>query len=189
MTESVNSDTLARRIWCEWRRAVTDRDHGWRTPVLASVDGEGAPSARTLVLRGVDEAEGMLCCYTDHRSAKVGQLRAEPRVALVFWCPRLRWQLRAAGTADVDQDSERVAAAWSQIAQEAGAGDYLAPLPPGTPLDEDHSEVAARPETSPRAHALGIITVHVQAMDWLELNTDGHRRARVTEAGVCWIMP
>ena len=44
-------DELPARLWSELVRAGHDRHHGWRLPVLATVDPHGAPQARTVVLR------------------------------------------------------------------------------------------------------------------------------------------
>ena len=52
---------------------------------LATAGAEGRPSARTVLLRGVD-ARGFRF-YTNYTSRKAGDLEANPRAALVF-----RWQ-------------------------------------------------------------------------------------------------
>ena len=56
-------------IWHELGRCVADKSHGWRTPVLATVDGERA-DARTVVLREVDERQRQLLFYSDERAGK-----------------------------------------------------------------------------------------------------------------------
>jgi len=54
--------------------------------VLGTVDVDGAPSARTVLLRGVDERG--FTFYTDHGSRKGRALRAHPAATLVFpWYP------------------------------------------------------------------------------------------------------
>ena len=63
--------------------------------VLATAAPDGAPDARTVLLKGAD-ARGF-SFYTDYRSAKARQLDANPRAALVFWWPELERQVRVAG--------------------------------------------------------------------------------------------
>ncbi|HEX5137441.1 MAG TPA: pyridoxamine 5'-phosphate oxidase [Planctomycetota bacterium] len=62
---------------------------------LATVDAEGAPNARMVVLRGVDP-RGFLF-YTSRASAKGKELDANPRAALVFHWNELERQVRARG--------------------------------------------------------------------------------------------
>ena len=50
-------EELPARLWSELVRASRDRHHGWRLPVLATVDPQGSPQARTVVLRGADAAQ------------------------------------------------------------------------------------------------------------------------------------
>ncbi|MCK6458790.1 MAG: pyridoxamine 5'-phosphate oxidase [Planctomycetes bacterium] len=62
---------------------------------LATVDAEGAPNARMVVLRGADE-KGFVF-YTSRASAKGRELEGNPRAALVFHWNELERQVRARG--------------------------------------------------------------------------------------------
>ena len=62
-------------------RGVADRRSPFHTPTLASLNADGAPSLRTVVLRGFDPARRELRVHTDARSAKLAELAAEPRAA------------------------------------------------------------------------------------------------------------
>jgi pyridoxamine 5'-phosphate oxidase len=65
--------------------------------VLATVGADGRPSARTVLLKGVDE-DGFVF-FTHHASRKGAELSANPACALVFgWYP-LQRQVRVEGTA------------------------------------------------------------------------------------------
>jgi pyridoxine/pyridoxamine 5'-phosphate oxidase len=59
---------IRERTWIELDRAVHDRHHEWRTPVLATVGEDGKPNARTVVLRQADAKLQSLQFYTDRRS-------------------------------------------------------------------------------------------------------------------------
>ena len=65
---------------------------------LATVSAEGAPSARIVLLKGVD-AEGFVF-FTDHRSRKAQEVEANRRVALVFYWPELERQVRVTGSVE-----------------------------------------------------------------------------------------
>ena len=62
---------------------------------LATADAEGRPSARMVLLKGVDERGFVF--YSDYRSRKAEELAANPHAALVFYWAELERQVRVAG--------------------------------------------------------------------------------------------
>ena len=62
---------------------------------VATASRDGVPSARMVVLRGVDERGFVF--YTDYRSAKSRDLQENPRAALVFYWRELGRQVRITG--------------------------------------------------------------------------------------------
>ena len=174
-------------VWEQLVRCVADREHPWRTPVLATVDTDtdsGAPraEARTVVLREVDAAERTLLVYTDARSAKARQLRSHPQATLLMWSPALGWQLRCRVDLHIDEDGLAASSRWARIRLSPAAQDYLSPLPPGSPLD---TPALAGVD---RAH-FAVVTARVHDIDWLELHADGHWRASLSTAGHHWLQP
>lgn len=75
---------------------------------LATVGPQGLPSARVVLLKGVD-ASGFVF-YTDYRSRKGRELEAQPRAALVFFWGELERQVRIAG--EVERVSRDESAAY-----------------------------------------------------------------------------
>ncbi len=63
--------------------------------VLATATPEGSPSARVVLLKGVDERGFVF--FTDYRSLKGAELEANPRAALVFRWSELERQVRITG--------------------------------------------------------------------------------------------
>ena len=75
---------------------------------LATATAGGRPSARMVLVRGVDE--GDLRFYTNHESRKAAELAANPHAALVFhWGLPLRRQARVEGTVARLGEDEAVA--------------------------------------------------------------------------------
>lgn len=64
---------------------------------LATSTPDGTPSARIVLLKGVDE-HGFVF-FTDYRSRKGREIEANPKVALVFHWPSLERQIRIEGRA------------------------------------------------------------------------------------------
>jgi pyridoxamine 5'-phosphate oxidase len=73
---------------------------------LATVNADGAPTARTVLLRGLDDRG--FAFYTNLESAKAADLGSEPRAALVFHWREVERQVRVAGVASRLPDAEAV---------------------------------------------------------------------------------
>ena len=65
---------------------------------LATVDANGAPSARIVLLKGVEQ--GGFTFYTNYRSRKARELEARGAACLVFMWSQLERQLRIDGTVE-----------------------------------------------------------------------------------------
>jgi pyridoxamine 5'-phosphate oxidase len=64
--------------------------------VLATADADGRPSARTVLLKGLDDRGFVF--YTNQESRKAGDLAANPRCALLFPWHAMERQVRVEGT-------------------------------------------------------------------------------------------
>jgi pyridoxamine 5'-phosphate oxidase len=71
---------------------------------LATVDTDGSPDARMLLLKGMDERGFVF--YTNMESPKAKALRRDPRAALCFYWMPLDRQVRVRGRAEVVSDQE-----------------------------------------------------------------------------------
>lgn len=181
MNPRLSEAELPGRIWQELQRAPRDKHHGWRTPVLATVDAHGLPNARTVVLRQTDPGAQTLVCFTDARSPKCAELRQQPGALLAFWSQRLGWQLRVQVRAVVQTEGPEVDAAWARVGASPAASDYLSGRAPGAAL-MPHEPASGH-------HHLALLRLQVLAIDWLELHRDGHRRARLADNGLDWLTP
>jgi pyridoxamine 5'-phosphate oxidase len=91
-----------------WLDAAT-RQGVQRNPnsmTLVTVGDEGQPSARVVLCKDFVADPGYLVFYTNYRSRKVGELRANPRVAITFHWDALGRQVRIEGLAVLSPASE-----------------------------------------------------------------------------------
>jgi pyridoxamine 5'-phosphate oxidase len=122
---------VAFRAWWDEARAAGDR---WADAmVLSTVSEGGGPSARAVILRGLDE-RGFLF-FTDTRSAKGAELAAEPMVALVFLWSAHERQVRVTGRVSSLGEDE-VEAFYARRPRQANLAARIAP----------QGEVVAGPE-------------------------------------------
>jgi len=79
-----------------WAAICNHRPADTNAMTLATVDRDGRPSSRTVLLKGVDE-RGFIF-YTNYGSRKGRELADNPRAALTFFWPALERQVCVAGT-------------------------------------------------------------------------------------------
>lgn len=81
-----------------WLNAIVATDNDDPTAmVLATVDEQGQPDTRVVLLKGIDE--GDLVFYTNYHSTKAQHISGNARVALNFYWPELARQVRIKGHA------------------------------------------------------------------------------------------
>lgn len=125
--------------------AVESEPNDGNAMALATVDDEGMPDVRMVLLKGFD-AEGFVF-YTNLESAKGRELAAHPKAALLFHWKSLRRQVRVRGDVTPVTDAEADAyfatrARHSQIG--AWASDQSRPLPDSLTLPRRVAEVGLR---------------------------------------------
>jgi hypothetical protein len=173
---------IHRSCWLELGLAAHQQDHAFRLMGLATINGDAA-DLRTVVLREVIADAQRLVFFTDARSPKVRQMQAHPEATLMVWCAKLGWQLRLRVRLEVEVSGLAVSSRWARLKMTPAAMDYLSPLPPGTPVERYLPERATREQ-------FAVVSAQVQAIDWLELHADGHRRAMFDAAGNGqWVTP
>jgi pyridoxamine 5'-phosphate oxidase len=91
--------------WQHWYAAAIEA--GCAEPnafVLGTVDEDGWPQSRYLLVRGADERG--FTFFTNYESAKSRQLAAEPRASMLFTWLQLHRQVRVLGTVERLSDAE-----------------------------------------------------------------------------------
>ena len=112
---------------------------------VATATPDGRPSARTLLLKGVD-ARGFVF-YTNRESRKSAELAANPHVALLFHWKYLGRQIRIEGTVEDVTDAEADAYFASRLRISrlgAWASDQSRPLPDRATLERRVAEYEAK---------------------------------------------
>lgn len=96
------------RQFNDWLMDAADAGHlEPNAMTLATAAADGTPSARVVLLRGVDERG--FTWYTNRTSLKSRDLEANPQAALVFHWERLERQVRVSGNVSIIPDDESTA--------------------------------------------------------------------------------
>ncbi len=100
--EDLNDDPIAQfQDWFEQAAAVNPMPEA---TALATVDEDGNPDVRFVLLKGVDERGFRF--FTNHEGTKAGQLAGHPAAALAFHWVELDRQVRIRGSVERLSDEE-----------------------------------------------------------------------------------
>ena len=186
----IDYEKLAEESWSRLWAGSDDPAHPMRLVVLATVDADGAPDARTMVLRGADRRLGKIWFYTDRRSEKIDHLRASGAVCVVAYDPADRIQLRLRGTATLYLTGTQADLHWRHVSLALKAL-FASSDPPGRPMLQPDPRLAgiqqsldAVGEAGARAN-FAVIEVRVKAIEWLQVRDNEQRRA-VLHAATGW---
>jgi hypothetical protein len=169
-------------LWKSLESSVHDRKGPFRTLTVATVR-DGAPEARTVVLRAADRDAKTLVFHVDLRSPKAEDVRRTARVAILAYAAEHRLQFRLRGLARVETDTARVEAHWDKTARPCFRT-YAGALPPGAPCASATANYPAhtvgRPPTdvelATARRNFGVVVVTAAEIEILVLRAAGHRR-------------
>ncbi|MCM3503082.1 pyridoxamine 5'-phosphate oxidase [Microbacterium sp. P26] len=114
--------------------------------VVSTVDGEGRPTSRTVLLRGVDD-DGALWFFTNRDSRKGQALAGNPAVSILFPWYALQRQVIVLGTAtplSAERDDAYFASRPRGSQLSAWASRQSQPVASRVELEEQMAEVSAR---------------------------------------------
>ena len=163
------------------------RRNAFHMPALATVDAQGHPQVRTVVLREADRVGGTLRFHCDRRSRKAAEISTSARAALHGYDSDAKVQIRVTGRAVLHTGDALADDAWAGSMAMSRVC-YGTDPAPGTLLPA--GEAYALPDTD-AAIALGrphfaAVVIRAETLDFLYLDRRGHRRAAWTRDGAGW---
>jgi 3-hydroxyisobutyrate dehydrogenase len=169
-----------------WNRLVTGAiksRNPFHTPSVATLS-KGEVSMRTVVLRKALPEERELRFHTDVRSIKWDDLMINPAISALFYDADERIQLRIKGMALLHHGNDITVKAWETTTLSSRKC-YLTLHSPSSFADSSTSGLSediehenfTLAESEMGYSNFGIVSIHVQSIDWLWLNNAGHRRA------------
>jgi pyridoxamine 5'-phosphate oxidase len=185
----VTAEELALVLKSSWvllEKGAASRKNPIHTPVVASINANGLPSQRVMVLRSALAQTRMLRFHTDARSPKTAEIGAGGATSVLAYHPGEAIQLRLLGVGSVDANGEEANAAWESSTLFARRC-YMSGDAPGTPRAEPSSglpswiegKMPSETQIGPARPNFAILKVEITTIDWLHLANSGHRRAQL----------
>lgn len=164
---------------------ASDRRKAAHCPVVATLDTDGAPSQRVMILRAVDWEHRTLRFHTDARSNKIGEIARNGKASVLFYEPEDKAQVRLTGTARTEMTDGVADTCWDSstlFARRCYMGETGPGMPSEYPVSGLPEWVEGRQptdeEVAPARQNFAVLLVEFERMEWLYLANAGHRRAR-----------
>lgn len=193
---------LLDRIWSSFARGAYSNREAFHWPGFATIDAQGCPQVRTVVLRRSDKPSRALEFHTDVRAGKAQEIAANPLVSWYFFDPERQVQLRVKATAHIHERDAHARRVWDGLSPSSRHIYTVSPAP-GTEVETPQSGLPSPRESGPfiipgadQGWAnFVVVATSVQEIDFLVLGRRGHRRARFTwnaeaeQWDAAWLIP
>jgi pyridoxamine 5'-phosphate oxidase len=163
---------------------VSDRSTAAHHPVVATIDPDGQPSQRVMILRECNWGSSTLRFHTDARSDKISQLQLKDDTSVLIYDKAAKLQIRLVGKTFFGTEAA-AAAAW-EASTEFARRCYMAQASPGSTANAPTSGLPSWIEGKKPTEELLVsaqenftaLYFEYSSIDWLYLANSGHRRAK-----------
>lgn len=181
-----NLHDIEKDCWLQLLNGSIKYKDPFHNPVVGNL-GENGVHLRTVVLRKVNTEKKQLAFHTDIRSGKWNELNNNNKVSWLFYSPAGRVQIRISATATLHSTDAIANEAWANSTMSSRKV-YAGEIGPSNIVDEPCSGLSdylnandPTPEESEAGRKnFGIVICQANWMEWLWLNSKGHRRASFT---------
>lgn len=178
-----NLENLEQECWTKIYQGSQHTKDPFHQPAFGTV-GNGMPCVRTVVLRKAFHETATLHVHTDVRSRKFNEIIQNPQVSFLFYNFENRIQIRVNAKATLHTDDDVAEKAWAETGLNSRKTYMITQAPssvtmaPSNGLEEKFiSNDPSQDESQSGRENFCLVVAKVHTMDWLWLNSKGHRRA------------
>jgi hypothetical protein len=179
------ADEAQLKLWkSAWKLLLAGQNSSrqpYSTPVISTVSVTGIPRSRVVILRGADESEAELVCYTDRRAIKVTHLKHPSNfMSWTFWSVESQLQFSCSGP--TEEFSEKACLEIFYGLPKHSRKAYATPSPPGTKLTgagdtlPDDWPDRSLDQTNYAARNFLALRTRINQAEVLHLSREGNRR-------------
>jgi 3-hydroxyisobutyrate dehydrogenase len=180
---SYSIDELEKDCWIQLVNGAIKSRSPFHTPCVATLN-KVSLSMRTVVLRKALPLSKELRFHTDIRSNKWIELQNNDKISALFYDASTRVQIRINGKAVLHFNDEMTSEAWQKTTlssrrcylTEASPSSF-SEIPTSGLSEIIEQENFSLQDSEAGAKYFGIVSIHVESLEWLWLNHAGHRRA------------
>jgi pyridoxamine 5'-phosphate oxidase len=181
-----NLSDLEKDCWIRLLNGSLKGRDAFHNATVANINKQGI-NMRTVVLRKVDTEQKALTFHTDMRSGKWKELNEDNNISCLLYDAAAGVQIRLAGKVTLHNDDEMAEEAWLK-SNPNSRKIYMGEVAPSKNTELPTSGLpaafeSANPtleESETGRKNFGVIVLKVNWMEWLWLNSKGHRRASFT---------
>ncbi len=194
--KKMSLNTVHNKIWKFLEEGITDSKSGFHFPTISTIDKNGYPSSRTVVLRKIEKKSKIISFNTDIRSNKWLEIKNNNKVSVNIYDATKKTQIRILGMAILNYKNASWDSAW-ELTPNMSRECYSTPYSPSTiiqkPEDIDNNLKNITDKQFDKFKInFGRIDIHINSLDWLYLIHSGHRRARFIynkKISMSWLAP
>lgn len=171
---------INRECWRLLEEGVSSYKNPFHFGVFTTVEDQ-FPSARTVIIRGVEIENKIIRFNTDLRSPKFQQLKKNPNISWLFYDEKLRMQMRCKAVATLHTDDVIAEQGWQEARLNCKIT-YTASQAPGSLLEApfllDLNQLnIPDPVLEFARNNFSIVQTKILSLDWAFLHYKGNRRA------------
>ena len=194
-----NPQEILTSIKSKLLEGVTNRNHGFHTPVFSNIDLKQKISSKIVVLRNYNSYENFLSFHTDYRSKKIKEIMKNPQTHLNFYDQKEKIQLRIQTTSEINFNNHVTSEAWKKT-KLSSRKCYLTKKAPSsfTDIAEDgipnhlSDKDPLEKESEIGYSNFTVIKNIIKKIDWLYLSSNGHKRLLINflnKETFQWLIP
>ena len=196
--EITSLNVIHKQIWNLLENGINDASSSFHFPNLATIDIDGNPTSRTVVLRSINYDKKTISFNTDIRSNKWLEMNKNSNVHIHIYDFNKKIQIRIRGQAVLSYNNKDWDDAWN-ASTIMGKECYSTPCNPSTIIDDPEIIDKNIKDIKLISNELdkfkvnfGRVNINIKSIDWLYLLHSGHRRAKFTyneEIEMSWLAP
>jgi pyridoxamine 5'-phosphate oxidase len=177
-----------------------NRKHSFHTPVFSNINKNNNVSSRIVVLRKFNEKKLKLNFHTDARSPKIKEIKKNNISNFVFYDYALKIQLRIKTQSKINNKNDVTKIEWDNT-RLFSRKCYLTEKDPSSKTNSAEDGIPfhlkgkepSKEESEKGYNNFAVIENQIKDIDWLYLNSSGHRRLSISFEDnlpiFSWIIP
>jgi len=196
--DNMDLNIVHNNIWNLLLEGVKKSNSPFHYAGICTINNEGFPTSRTIVVRDINKTKKTLCFNTDIRSSKWKELKnTSTKVSLLLYNNILKTQIRISGKSILHYQDADWETAWRNTTDNSREC-YASPYSPSiiikqpNKIDQKFIEIKNTDLDIYKAN-FGRVEIKIHCIDWLYLKHTGHRRAKFeyknNKCNMSWLAP